>query len=107
MITSEHFRKDRADRYAFIVTTIGLGTVVHSHKQNFCKYGTEPCTVNITSTGVAMIMSPEGVMITMYVLTLSEAEKYFTNSVMPLLLHSIIKKNMRNRYHTLQNEMKY
>lgn len=107
MIISEHFRKDRADRYAFIATTIGIGTVVHSHKQSFAKYGTEPCTVNITSTGVAMIMSPTGKMVTMYVLTLTEAQKYFTNTVMSMVLMAVIKKNMKNKFHILQNEVKY
>lgn len=70
---SEHFRIDRADRYAFIATTLGLGEIIHSHKQLYNKYGTEPCTVYITTTGVAVVKNPEGTIVTMYVLTLSEA----------------------------------
>ena len=107
MTISEHFKKDRADRYAFIATTIGVGTVVHSFKQTFTKYGDEPCTVQITSTGVAMIVSPEDKMVTMYVITLKEAEKYLANCAAAMVLKAIIKKNMKNQYHILQNEVKY
>lgn len=99
---SEHFR---TDRYAFIATTLGLGEIIHSHKQLYNKYGTELCTVYITTTGVAVVKNPEGTIVTMYVLTLSEARKYF--DVIPFLLESIIKMNMKKKYHLLQNDITY
>jgi hypothetical protein len=102
---SEHFRTDRADRYAFIATTLGIGEVIHSHKQLYNKYGTEPCTVYITTTGVAIVKNPKGTIVTMYVLTLNEARKYF--NVIPFLLESIIKTNMKKKYHLLQNDITY
>lgn len=107
MTTTTHFQKDRADRYAFIVTNVGLGKVVHSYTYEVDKYGKECCTVNITSTGVAMVMAKDGTLITMYVLTITEAKKYFKDEVVPMLLGAIIKKNMKNRFHTLQNQIKY
>ena len=39
MILSEHFKRERADRYVFIATTIGVGKVIHSHKQDSCANG--------------------------------------------------------------------
>jgi predicted membrane GTPase involved in stress response len=107
MTVSKHFLTDRADRYAFIATTIGIGTVVHTYRQSFSKYGDEPCTVNITNTGVAIIKNDKGMVVTMYVITLKEAQKYFINNTIPLILNAIIKRNMRNNYHLLQNTMKY
>lgn len=106
MTISNHLMAERADRYAFIATSLGLGTVVHSYKQAWSKYGSEPTTVNITSTGVAMITASDGKLVTMYVLTYKEAEKYFNNAV-PMVLGAIIKANMRKKYHLLQNEIKY
>ena len=107
MMISEHFKIERADRYAFIVTEIGLGKVIHSHKQQYNKWGTEPCVVEITSTGIAIVKTVNDKLITMYVLTLNEAEKYFTETAIPLLLAGIIRANMRKRFHLLQNEVKY
>lgn len=107
MMISEHFRTERADRYAFIATEVGLGKVIHSHKQQYNKWGTEPCIVDITSTGVAIVKTVEGKIITMYVLTLSEAEKYFTESLIPFLLAGIIRTNMRKKFHLLQNTVRY
>ncbi len=106
MMMSEHFKNDRADRYAFIATTIGVGTIIHSHKQAWNKWGTEPCTVNITSTGVAIVTNPENKIVTMYILTLKSAQQYF-DSAIPMVLDAIIKANMRKRLHILQNEIKY
>lgn len=102
---SAHFQKDRADRYAFIATTIGLGNVIHSYKQQKNKWHTEPCTVEITSTGIAIVKAPDGMVVTMYVLTINEAEKYF--DTMPLLLAAVIRRNMKRRFHILQNEIKF
>ena len=107
MNTTNHFRQDRADRYAFIATTIGVGKVIHSYTHPVDKNGRQSCTVQITSTGVAMVVANDGTLITMYVLTLHEAEKYFANAMIPMLLSAIIKKNMKNKLHLLQNEVKY
>lgn len=107
MTISEHFKNDRADRYAFIATEVGMGRVIHSYKQPTNKWGTEPCVVHITSTGVAMVKTCDDMLVTMYVLTLKEAEKYFTNVAMPFLLSAVIKANMKKRFHLLQNEVKY
>lgn len=107
MIISNHFKSDRADRYTFIVTEVGLGKVIHSHKQAWTKHGEEPCIVDITSTGVAIVKTYDDVLVTMYVLTLTEAEKYFNDGAMPFLLTAIIKSNMKKRLHILQNQIKY
>ena len=105
MTMSEHLRFDRADRYAFIATTIGLGEVVHSYCQPYHKYDGK-CIVDITSTGVAIVRTEDDLIVTMYVLTISEAEKYFHNNV-PMVLEAIIKRNMKKRLHILQNQKKF
>ena len=99
MMISKHFRTERADRYAFIVTEVGLGKVIHSHKQQYNKWGTEPCIVEITSTGIAIVKTADDKLITMYVLTLNEAERYFVDSAIPFLLAGIIRANMRKKLH--------
>lgn len=106
MTISNHFMAERADRYTFIATNIGLGTVVHTHRQEWSKYGSTPTTVKITSTGIAMVMTDDDKLVTMYVLTLKEAERYYNNAI-PMVIEAIIKKNMRKKYHLLQNEIKY
>ena len=103
MILSEHFKRERADRYVFIVTTIGLGKVIHSYKQRYNKWGTEPCVVDITDTGVAIVRTKDNIIVTMYVLTITEAKTYF-DGVVPMVLEAIIRTNMKRRYCTLQNE---
>lgn len=106
MTMTTHFKNDRADRYAFIATTIGLGEVIHSHTQVYSKQYKDPCIVEITTTGVAIVKAPSGAIVSMYILTLSEAQRYFETAV-PLILSAIIRANMRKRLHILQNEVKY
>ena len=106
MTMTEHFRTERADRYAFIATTIGIGEIIHSHKQQYNKWGTEPATVHITSTGVAIVTNPEGLIVTMYILTLTELQKYYTDTI-PMVINAIVKANMKKKLHLLQNQVKY
>ena len=104
---SEHFKQTRADRYVYIMSTLGLGEIVHSYKQPNTKYKSSPTAiVNITTTGIALVTTPAGKVITMYVLTLSEARKYFENDI-PLLLASIIRENMYRKHHIKQNQVHY
>jgi hypothetical protein len=104
MELTEHFRTERADRYAFIATTIGVGEVIHSFKQHHNKWGTDPCIVNVTNTGVAIVTNPKGAIVTMYILSLREAEKYFAAGEMPMVLSGIIRRNMRKKLHLKQND---
>ena len=104
---SEHFKQTRADRYVYIMSTLGLGEIIHSYKQPKTKYkNSSTAIVNITSTGVALVTTPAGKVITMYVLTLTEASKYFENG-MPLLLTGVIRENMYRKHHIKQNQMRY
>ena len=102
---TKHFRQDRADRYAFIATRVGIGTIIQSYEQPIRKHS-DGCVVNVTTTGVAIVKNGNGEIVTMYVLTESEANKYFPDG-MPMLLRGVIKANMRKKYHLLQNEVKY
>lgn len=106
MEMSKHLQTERLDRCAFILATIGLGEVVHCYKQPIAKANAEGAWVKITSTGIAMVVDGNDKLITMYVLTVKEAEKYFDNKI-PLILKSILINNMRKKYHLLQNETKY
>jgi hypothetical protein len=103
MTMTQHFRTERAGRYAFIATTIGVGKVIATHKQTYNKWDTEPCTVSVTDTGVAIVTSAEGKLVTMYILTLSEAKKYFVNAAVPMVISAVIKSNMKKHLHELQN----
>lgn len=106
MTITEHFKTQRADRYAFIATTVGIGTVIHSYQQPYTKHTSQrPCVVHITTTGIAIVKTPDDVLVTMYVLTLKEAEKYFTT--IPYVLAAVIKQNMKRKYHLLQNTIQY
>jgi hypothetical protein len=105
MIMTEHFQKERASRYAYIATTIGVGKIIHEHKQAYNKWGTEPCIVGITDTGVVIVKTHEGTIVTMYIVSLQEARKYFVNAAMPLVLEAIIKTNMRRGHIQKQNLM--
>ena len=102
---SSHLQQERADRYAFIVTTIGLGTVAYTFHYASNKYGT-PIKLDITSTGVAVVYSEEGMLITLYILRLCEAERYF-NGAVPMVLEAVIKRNQRRHYDDKQNYIKY
>ena len=107
MTVSKHFMEERADRYAFIATTIGVGRIIHSYKQEYSKYAGAGVIVNITTTGIAMINTiDDDRLVTMYVLTLNEAKKYYNDNI-PFAVEAIIKSNMRKKYHLLQNEIKY
>jgi hypothetical protein len=104
MVMTEHFRMERAGRYAFIATTIGVGKVIATHKQASNKWGTDPCIVGITDTGVAIVSRPEdGAIVTMYILSIGEAKKYFANALLPMVLEAVIRQNMRKGYHEMQN----
>ncbi len=102
---TNHLQQERADRYAFIVTTIGLGTVVHTTHYTSHKYG-DNIKLDITSTGVAMVYNPQGVLVTLYILRIGEARKYFDGEL-PMVLEAVIKKNMRLHLPEKQNQVKY
>jgi hypothetical protein len=104
MTMTEHFQKERAARYAYIATTIGVGKVIHEHKQTYNKWGTEPCVVAVTDTGVVIVKSPEGAIVTMYIVSIQEARKYFVGAAMPFVLEAIIKTNMKKGHVYRQNE---
>lgn len=104
MTMTEHFQKERAARYAYIATTVGVGKVIHEHKQTYNKWGTEPCVVAVTDTGVVIVKSPEGAIVTMYIVSIQEARKYFVGAAMPFVLEAIIKTNMKKGYVYRQNE---
>lgn len=103
LIMTEHFQKQRAERYAYIVTTVGLGKVVHRHKQAFNKWGTEPCIVELTDTGVAIVKTEDSKIVTMYLVGRAEARSYFTDGIVPMVLWAIINRNIRKGYIERQN----
>ena len=102
MVMTKHFQEERASRYAYIATTIGVGEIIHKHKQAFNKWGTEPCTVNITSTGVAIVTIDDKI-VTMYILRIGEAKTLF-DGMIPMVLEGIIKRNMRQGHCDKQNQ---
>jgi hypothetical protein len=106
MTITRHMQMDRADRYAFIVTTIGVGEIVHTVHRESNKYHT-PVTVNVTSTGVAVVLNEHGDLVTMYILRINEARTLFGEQGIPMVLEAKIKQNMRKNYDYLQNSVKF
>jgi hypothetical protein len=82
-----------------------MGKPIHSHKQAFNKWGTEPCVVDITDTGVAIVRTEDNILVTMYIVTITEAQQYFPNGLVPMVLEAIIRRNMKRGYCTKQNEI--
>ena len=62
-IVTKHFMQERAGRYAFIATTVGVGKPIHTIERINSNSG-EPCYVQVTDTGVVMVKSKDNVIIT-------------------------------------------
>lgn len=99
---SRHFMLERAGRYAYISTTVGIGEVVHT-VERINDNSKELVYVSVTNTGVVLVRGVDGTIITMYLAYLEEVKKYFNNSV-PFVLASIINTNMKRGYIKHQND---
>ena len=102
MKLSHHLMKERAGRYAFIATTVGLGEVVHRCRR--IHHGDNRLmTVNITSTGVVLVEGDGNEIVTLYLANITEIEQYFSDGRVPCILEARIKTNMRRGYIKQQN----
>lgn len=97
VIFSHHALTERADRIAYIATTIGFGEIVHSvwdvDNQNY------RC---ITDTGVMMIKSRDDVIITMFIATYGQVERLYNGNV-PKSISEIIRRNTKRKLNEKQN----
>ena len=100
---SQHLMKERAGRYAFIATTVGLGEIVHRHARRHTG-DNRAVMVNITSTGVVMVEGDDQSIVTMYLANITEIEQYFDNASVPWLLAARVKTNMSQGLVKRQND---
>lgn len=97
VIFSHHALAERADRIAYIATTIGFGEIVHAvwdvKNQNY------RC---ITNTGVMIIKSRDDVIITMFIATYGQVEKLYNGNV-PKSMSEVIRRNTKRKFIEKQN----
>ena len=93
MKISKHFMTERAGRYAYIASTVGVGEVVHTIDRTHISG--RQATVSITSTGVILVRDLEGGIITMYLARLTEIAKYFDEGIVPMVLAAVVHMNMK------------
>ena len=94
---SKHFIEDRAERYATIATKVGLGEVVMTTHRPL-PHGEGYRVIELTSTGVFIIKSHDGVVITVYCATLTLVKSYFGVQRLSKGLYNAIRLNERKGY---------
>ena len=99
---SRHMTMDRADRYATIATKVGFGEVLYTSTYSDRDGRWQNRTVQLTSTGVCIVKSESGTVVTMYCVTLALAKSYFKLEKMPRDLLAAIRLNERKGYCNLQ-----
>ena len=99
---SRHMTMDRLDRYATIATKVGFGEVLYSSTYSDKDGRWQNRTVELTSTGVCIVKSENGTIVTMYCVTLALAKSYFKLEKMPRELFAAIRLNERKGYCNLQ-----
>ena len=102
MTISKHFMKERAGRYGFIASTVGIGKTVKTIERINSNSG-KLCYVQVTDTGVVMVKGTDNVIITMYLASITEIQTYFIDGV-PCVLEAIVKTNMKRGYIKAQND---
>jgi hypothetical protein len=95
---SRHMKMDRLDRYATIATKVGFGEVLYSSTYSDKDGRWHNRTVELTSTGVCIVKSENGTIVTMYCVTLALAKSYFKLDKMPRELFAAIRLNERKGY---------
>ena len=95
---SRHMKMDRLDRYAMIATKVGFGEVLYSSTYSDKDGRWQNRTVELTSTGVCIVKSESGTIVTMYCVTLALAKSYFKLDKMPRDLFAAIRLNERKGY---------
>lgn len=95
---SRHMKMDRVDRYATIATKVGFGEVLYSSTYSDKDGRWHNRTVELTSTGVCIVKSESGTIITMYCVTLALAKSYFKLEKIPRELFAAIRLNERKGY---------
>lgn len=99
---SRHMKMDRADRYATIATKVGFGEVLYTSTYSDRDGQWRNRTVELTSTGVCIVKSENGTIVTMYCVTLALAKSYFKLEKVPRELFAAIRLNERKGYCNLQ-----
>lgn len=95
---SRHMTNDRADRYVMIATKVGFGEVLYTSTYSDKGGKWHNRTVELTSTGVCIVKSESGTIVTMYCVTLALAKSYFKLEKMPRDLFAAIRLNERKGY---------
>lgn len=105
MLTYElttHAREDRADRFAFIATTCGIGEVIHTTVNN------ESIKTEITSTGVIFIRNADtNEIITFYIARPEQILRQYPNGKAPAILIAVARRNLAHGLWEKQDQVKF
>jgi hypothetical protein len=93
---SQHMLTDRVDRYVMIATKVGFGEVLYSTAQKGRPNGTT--IAELTTTGVMIVKTAEGTIVTMYCATLATAMHTFNLQRLPSALYKVIVRNQTKGY---------
>lgn len=95
-----HARFDRADRFEYIIDTIGFGEPVTRLSEIDPRNG-KPVVYELTSTGVIIVRDRKNVVITAYIAGIEQATRVWRSSSasknMPSYLYRKIKQNDKIR----------
>ena len=95
---SKHALEERADRIAYIATTIGFGEIIFQEWDD--RYQNYQC---LTDTGVIIAKASDDTIITMFIATYDQAHRLMKGKV-PTAVKNKILKNMKRNRTTQQNE---
>lgn len=95
---SKHMREDRVDRYVAIATKVGFGEVFMSSTYSDKDGRWTDRTVELTTTGVCIVKTKDGTILTMYCGTLTHIKTSFKLDRLPHNLYSAITRNERHGY---------
>ena len=101
VIFTKHFLNDRSDRYIFIAQTVGFGEVAHKHEVKTTKGSGY---VEITTTGLVIVRGNDDVIITMYLASLNEIQKYYGDKQVDREVVFAAKRNAKKGYIQKQNQ---
>lgn len=92
---SRHIVEDRIDRYVAIATKIGFGEILYTVNSTN-RYG--DTIMQLTSTGVIIVKTPDEKLITIYCGTIATVKKHFRLDCMPRDLFFTIRNNEKKGY---------
>lgn len=99
---SKHALTERADRIAFIATTVGFGNVI---KRRMVTDERGKAMRLLTDTGVIIVTNPEETMIlTMWIAGPAQVKEFYVDEMRNQAVLRLVKKYKEKGYQTKQNQ---